>query len=590
MRVLHLVADTADTGAAARALGRSKPAVRLEACASLEDAVSTARSTPPDAVLVDLGTACAAAIAALRHVQPSVAVIALLPEADERTVGEALVAGADEVLAKEGEWATALPHVLSRTLTGNRPAAAARNALRVIVSPDACEIAGDVLSPPDYTQADAGWWADPSGHVPAETPDAVVLTDTAGAAALAVTLRKLREGGVAAPAVVIARQPSEETAALYERLGAACVAGAADLRGLPDLVRLSVETSRRGAQLATVRAREQRLRDLVESLPSGVVLVAPHGAVLAVNAAGLETMGARRLDEIVGRPLFTVCDVRLVGDLRLFVGRVCRGTPGQARFSGRAIDGAERTFELRAVPLPREHNVPAMLGALSVVSSEDQARGVNGERAASAHAFRNRRASHVSAASPQFHVRHHARTHRMSVAARDDGAEVADRRQAPRAPATALPELAARLIGGPDVRLVDLSRRGVQLETESRLLPGSPVRLRFAAGDHTLVLKGSVVRSSVSAVTEEGLVFRTAVEFGEDISLVAPAFNGEVGAHRANSATRPGGALALVPAERAPAEIAEIEHADHAGAHAAVITLFAGNGERARPLTAANDW
>ena len=98
-----------------------------------------------------------------------------------------------------------------------------------------------------------------------------------------------------------------------------------------------------------------------------------------------------------------------------------------------------------------------------------------------------------------------------------------NRRASPRRPASAIPNLQARLVAGPDVRLIDVSRRGVLIETPSRLLPGSAVRVKFVVEDKTLVLRGGVVRSNVRNVTDTGLLYRTAVAFDQDISLCDPS-------------------------------------------------------------------
>jgi hypothetical protein len=200
----------------------------------------------------------------------------------------------------------------------------------------------------------------------------------------------------------------------------------------------------------------------------------------------------------------------------------------------------------------------------------------------------------------------------------DEPEDPADRRTSPRVPASAVPNLKARLLAGPDVRLVDLSRRGVLLETQSRLLPGSPIRLKFVADDAVLVLKGAVVRSSVSTFGEQGLVYRTAVAFDEDITIcdaslwVAPP---PAPAEPPREFPRPNtGEFLLVPpspglrAEDVPAAATaeklppsplppssgpsgpSPEATDAAPSGTTVITLFANDSEAFRTLLAANDW
>lgn len=97
--------------------------------------------------------------------------------------------------------------------------------------------------------------------------------------------------------------------------------------------------------------------------------------------------------------------------------------------------------------------------------------------------------------------------------------ESADRRKAPRQDAASVGYLKARLMGGPEVTLKDVSRRGVLLETESRLLPGAVVGIRFLAADATLSMRGCVVRSSVAVLTGTLLRYHTALSFEDELTL-----------------------------------------------------------------------
>ena len=53
-------------------------------------------------------------------------------------------------------------------------------------------------------------------------------------------------------------------------------------------------------------------------------------------------------------------------------------------------------------------------------------------------------------------------------------------------------------------------------------MPNSAVTLRFVTDAASVVLKGRVVRSSIAVLSKATLVYRTAVEFDQDISLVDP--------------------------------------------------------------------
>jgi hypothetical protein len=104
----------------------------------------------------------------------------------------------------------------------------------------------------------------------------------------------------------------------------------------------------------------------------------------------------------------------------------------------------------------------------------------------------------------------------------DNGRE---RRRFVRIAADAMPHVTARVVGGPQVRLIDVSRRGAQVETTLPLKPGRSVTIRFVAADATLTLTGAVVRSSVAVLADEGVKYHTALSFAEDIVIcpeVAP--------------------------------------------------------------------
>lgn len=153
-----------------------------------------------------------------------------------------------------------------------------------------------------------------------------------------------------------------------------------------------------------------------------------------------------------------------------------------------------------------------------------------------------------------------------------------ERRRSPRRPASVVPNLRARLLAGPDVRLVNLSRRGVLLETDSRLLPGSPIRIKFVADDANVVMKGCVVRSSVAVVSGEGVVYRTAISFEEDIALCDASLWEEdpvVEPEPIPEAAAPDPLFVTQPLPAQPST---------------VTAIFAASSDDLRALLTANDW
>lgn len=94
-----------------------------------------------------------------------------------------------------------------------------------------------------------------------------------------------------------------------------------------------------------------------------------------------------------------------------------------------------------------------------------------------------------------------------------------ERRQHRRVPASLLPSLSARLSGGAPVRLLDVSRRGVRLETTSHMRPGQTVCIRFVAADATVTLSAAVVRATVAHIEADGIRYETALSLAGDLVL-----------------------------------------------------------------------
>lgn len=76
--------------------------------------------------------------------------------------------------------------------------------------------------------------------------------------------------------------------------------------------------------------------------------------------------------------------------------------------------------------------------------------------------------------------------------------------------------LSAQLSGGAAVDLVDVSHRGVRLETTRHMRPGQTVCVRFAVGDDTVAVNASVLRATVKYLGAESVRYETALQLVED--------------------------------------------------------------------------
>lgn len=120
-----------------------------------------------------------------------------------------------------------------------------------------------------------------------------------------------------------------------------------------------------------------------------------------------------------------------------------------------------------------------------------------------------------------------------------------NRRQHRRVPAKLVPSLSARLSGGAAVTLLDVSRRGVRLETALHMRPGQTVAIRVVAADATITLSAAVVRATVARVDADGIRYETALSLAGDLVLCeqlheAAMLESETAAAAGAPPTRPG--------------------------------------------------
>ncbi|HEY8548939.1 MAG TPA: PilZ domain-containing protein [Vicinamibacterales bacterium] len=76
--------------------------------------------------------------------------------------------------------------------------------------------------------------------------------------------------------------------------------------------------------------------------------------------------------------------------------------------------------------------------------------------------------------------------------------------------------LGARLLGGVDVVLHNVSRRGLLLESPLRLIVGAPAILRLRVGEGWAAISGRVIRSRVISVVDGRVRYESALHLEKD--------------------------------------------------------------------------
>lgn len=358
MRVLFLPGPTPVVDDLRAALQASHPGSEVEVCAP-EAAPSTLQGRSDlDAVVVD-GSALAPDaqwMIPLRAQRPNIPIAVIVAPGDAPGEARALLAGADATVPQAPGSLERIGSLLMRTRrrdadperrdwhlwfagrdTELRRAFAARLGRRVRLM----SLSRDGKLVPMHDD-------------PASATALVVDARDNGDDMLA-GLQRVRELHPALATIVIADAAYH---AAFLRMGADdCLPPDTDVERLLLAVERLSSHRELAAEVVALRARETRLRAVVEYLPEAVVLVASSRNVLAVNLAGLELLGAAEARHVIGRdltPWLTAADDE---DLGAFVDAVSSGTSRELNALTR--HDRPRRVLLRAVPFQREPGKPA---------------------------------------------------------------------------------------------------------------------------------------------------------------------------------------------------------------------------------------
>lgn len=309
--VLHLAEDPSQAAALEAAFRELAPQVHVTSCGTplqLRERFAAAR--PCHGVVMDDRVAGAALAPLVRHLRAEDATVPLILVTDlegDAAAARRALAGVDHVVPRDG-GAAIVPTLLSEMRAAGDTGA---SRLRVLVAG-----AGAVLPPVlagcqraelISVALDAGTQAGAVGDPEWSTADTLVLVSSSTGEQVAVALQRFRRLHPTMPVVVVADERLREG---FLRLDAFdCVPPAAGVERFEDALERASRLRRVLVENNQLRAREARLKSIVENLPDGIVLTTAEGVVLAANVAALSLLGLRVASEAVGRPLTTFVSV-----------------------------------------------------------------------------------------------------------------------------------------------------------------------------------------------------------------------------------------------------------------------------------------
>ncbi|MGA7685203.1 MAG: PAS domain S-box protein [Terriglobales bacterium] len=124
---------------------------------------------------------------------------------------------------------------------------------------------------------------------------------------------------------------------------------------------------------AALRESEERFRAIVETTPECVKLVSADGTLLHMNTPGLEMVGARSADEVIGKNVYDLIAAEDRDRFKVFNESICRGERGSLQFDIVGLEGKRRQMETHAAPLRNPDETVVHLAITSDISERKRA-------------------------------------------------------------------------------------------------------------------------------------------------------------------------------------------------------------------------
>jgi len=377
MNILYLTEHLSHADFLEHELGKLAPHIHLDVSPKVDDAL--ARVALPDryeALLLDpviQGNETLNLIAQIRRQDMPLAVIVLTGPADEDPPARLLEAGADDYVVKRPNFVKNLLLILDRLMNRRHPGGEKDFPPLEVLHTGEIERARHFFTRPTLVKFRAATLnAEGLISLPAAAQgrfpfDAVILDDATPGINLLRALKDIVGRAPDTPVILAVALGQDEVGAQGLRLGAASfVIKSGDYH---QRLAVDLESAIRRRDLlrekTSLLSTEARLRMIIETVPACVTLLTSEGTFQAINWTGLTLVGAARIDQVVGKNLFSMVGPKQEGPLRKFISRICAGERGAIEFDWDGLDGVARRLELRAVPLRREPEaIPAVLGVL----------------------------------------------------------------------------------------------------------------------------------------------------------------------------------------------------------------------------------
>jgi PAS domain S-box-containing protein len=321
-----------------------------------------------------------ALIASLRRDRAPIAIVPVVDEAHQDLFAAAVASGADDVLMRRGQTLVNVTETLTRIRQSPHLFPAEHRRRIAVIYAGRDPLVWNLLDQVPFVKAEKiNIGID--GSCPVRLPgaadgglrcDAVVIDEQPGEAHPLQVLKSVKAQASDLPVIVLTSSGAGDIGTAALELGAddtVMKTGIFRRRLIATLRRVHQRLELTSQQLET-KAREERLRQIVENVPTGITVIGADGVVLAMNGAALRLFGAARPRDIVGRDVRHLVAPEHHGAITELIRRVTKGEATATEFTARTLAGTHAPVRLQGVVLERDAK-----GGRGVVASVSSATG-----------------------------------------------------------------------------------------------------------------------------------------------------------------------------------------------------------------------
>jgi PAS domain S-box-containing protein len=346
------------------------PPIHIDISASVQDVLGLMNTPGGDCDIVLLDTSVSAVDAVnlattIRSGKRSIGIAALVDAAEKERPTDLLKAGLDRYILKRSGYVAQMGDALQQAKDRRcaEPVHRARR-VRLFFAGDETEVKRHLSNMPNVLLEPIPLAPDGTLQLPdtGSSPGDLIIIDVEATGAQ--TLKAVIDINLRAPdipAIILTNPGDEDTAIQVMKAGAMdCIAKTEKFfaRLLPAIER-GIRLCEQAREKASLKSREDRLRQIVETMPAGVTMIDPDGTFIAINRAGLSLMGAARIEQIAGKNLLHLVPVEERERIRAFLKTVSGWNNASVRLDWKGLDGSIPGIEICAVPMPGESVGPA---------------------------------------------------------------------------------------------------------------------------------------------------------------------------------------------------------------------------------------